>query len=678
MSGLGYFRKFNLTIVFVIASTVAIGAYLIYEKATSDIDREEGKLEIDFKEKVQNVDNLLNALVREVEIMESEARNYDINPDNLESIRKRAEFRYLKQYDKTHYSIETLPERFRESTSSISGKGDLQSKLSDSSFVRELGMQFRLGSIFSSVKKQFPDITWAYSISENDFINVFPFASSKDMQYEPNYKEYDFYKLCLPENNPERQLRVSSAYMDVGGQGLMVTISKPFSANEKFAGIVAIDVTLATIKNYVKSFSRVQNSQMIVINDHQQVLANSYDDSFFKEDSTVVKITDIISGFQFPEDKKSSFSLTDGRVVRVASFSKLPWKAICISPDSYWLMSKDGKIYIGLMLSLAILLTMVLMFTKKNFIDPSKQLVLYIENESKNVFTTPVIHHSWKQWFDVVKNSFELNRKTIGSLDLRIRKKTSLLFEANGQLTIQKRNLEEAHRTKDKIFSIISHDLRSPINSLMGMLDLSKKGYMTADEFKVFAHNLEVSTKKVSAMLENLLHWSIHNLNSKKIEMTSVNIEDLIEENIQLYKTVASAKRIKIIHQRLDNIFVQTDRSVIDLVLRNLLMNAIKFSYEEGEIFFLTEKVGDEIVIRVRDYGKGIPETIRKKLFQPCDALQSGTANEKGTGLGLSLCKDFLEPIGGKIWADSFPENGSQFSFSIPYFKEEVLTEISL
>jgi sensor histidine kinase YesM len=413
---LQYFKKFNLTIVTAAALVVAIVAYFVYEMAISDLEKDEIKLEISLKEKIQNIDNLFNSLARQVEIMESEAENYYSNPDDFAYIKRRLQYQYLKQYDDSHYSTETLPLQFQESTSSIHGKGSIMTKLKDSVFVLDLGMQFRLGSLFGSIKKQFPDITWAYSISENDYINLFPFSSSNLFKYESNYREYEFYTLCVPKNNPDKRLKVSSAYMDAGGSGLMITISKPFYSGDRFAGVVAIDVTLATLKKYVESFSQAQNSQMIVVNDYGQVLANSYMD-ITNKDSTVTKFNDIIPGLKLPVAKDSTFTLKDSRVVRVVNFSDLPWKVVCISPESNWLLSREGKVYIGFMLGLALLLTLVLVFIQRNFINPSMQLVSYIENQSKNILTVPHIHSSWKQWFDVVKVAFELSRKAIFTLE---------------------------------------------------------------------------------------------------------------------------------------------------------------------------------------------------------------------------------------------------------------------
>ncbi len=232
-------------------------------------------------------------------------------------------------------------------------------------------------------------------------------------------------------------------------------------------------------------------------------------------------------------------------------------------------------------------------------------------------------------------------------------------------------HLRELNTTKDKFFSIIAHDLKSPFNSIIGFSDLlvdqvQEKDY---DGIENYAMIVQKSSKQAMSLLSNLMEWS--SLQTGRMEFTPENIDiiELINEVIQLLNFSAQQKSITISCKNKNKINIFADKAMINTVLRNLITNAIKFTNTDGNIVVSTEQKHDELIISVRDDGIGINKETIEKLFR-IDQKHStiGTNNEVGTGLGLILCKEFIEKHSGRIWVESIEGKGSKFCFTIPKF----------
>ncbi len=242
--------------------------------------------------------------------------------------------------------------------------------------------------------------------------------------------------------------------------------------------------------------------------------------------------------------------------------------------------------------------------------------------------------------------------------------------EAVKKYTIE---LEELNANKDKFFSIISHDLRSPFQGLLGLSNILVEEFdnLSVDEIKLFASNIHNSTKNLFNLLENLLQWS--RIQTGKIDLKPVKA-DLQEEilyNINLLNGNASKKNIKLVNEINDTLLVYTDLNILNSTLQNLITNAIKFTNTGGEIRIRSEEAGENIEVTVCDTGIGISEEDMGKLFRiDTQHTTIGTDRESGTGLGLTICKELLEKQGGKIWVKSEVGKGSSFTFTIHKYKE--------
>lgn len=240
-------------------------------------------------------------------------------------------------------------------------------------------------------------------------------------------------------------------------------------------------------------------------------------------------------------------------------------------------------------------------------------------------------------------------------------------------VTNQKRNeekLREINATKDKLFSIIAHDLKSPYNAQLGFLELllENDSSYSEEQRRKFIKTVYHSTKQSFALLDNLLVWSRTQTGKIPFNPGELLLAQVFEEAIDLQRYAAQAKNI-IIDTELcnDDLEVTADAEMVNTILRNLLSNAIKFTPENGRILLGAKTASNnKTLIYVKDSGVGIPENDREKLFDPTSNYSTvGTNKEKGTGIGLILCREFVERNGGKIWVESEEGKGSTFYFTL-------------
>lgn len=236
----------------------------------------------------------------------------------------------------------------------------------------------------------------------------------------------------------------------------------------------------------------------------------------------------------------------------------------------------------------------------------------------------------------------------------------------------QAEELEELNRTKDKILSIISHDLKSPLNSILGSLHLLERGVISYDEFAEFIPGLSRNVNHTSNLLENLLHWARNQIGKgDNVVPETLNIGELAAEKIELLRSQALLKGVDLSLDIREDISVFADDIMIQIVMQNLVSNAIKFCKSGDHITIMAYREDEKCVVSVQDSGSGISPKDQQKLFSRQSFTTRGTANEKGTGLGLQLCQDFVEKNGGRIWVESEPGKGSTFYFTLPVAEAE-------
>jgi signal transduction histidine kinase len=245
-----------------------------------------------------------------------------------------------------------------------------------------------------------------------------------------------------------------------------------------------------------------------------------------------------------------------------------------------------------------------------------------------------------------------------------------VLMRISTHLTIirQKKRLAELNATKDKFFSIVAHDMRNAFASLLNGTQFLSESLqkLSLDQIDTFAKNIHSSAKNTYKLLQNLLEWArlqrgAYDYAPQKFDFYTVAIE-----MTTLYEEMAKQKNIYLTHDIAKETMVHSDSRMIRTILRNLITNAIKYTYAEGFVHLSIKQEKDYQIISVKDTGVGIPSNEMSKLFQIDQASSSpGTFQETGTGLGLILCKELAEKCGGNIWVESVPEKGSTFFVSI-------------
>jgi signal transduction histidine kinase len=247
----------------------------------------------------------------------------------------------------------------------------------------------------------------------------------------------------------------------------------------------------------------------------------------------------------------------------------------------------------------------------------------------------------------------------------RRRKINQLLIEHQAELVRRQEELVQLNEVKDKFFSIISHDLRSPVNSMGAILEMVEKGQVTPEEFPVLAKELRNQFTHTKSLLNNLLDWALLQMDKLTLQPAAIDLREVVSENFRLMKSLYT-KPIEMQNGIVPQTTAYADFNTINLVIRNLLLNAIKFTDSGGYVRVTAEDKGSNWEVTVADNGIGIDPDAQRQLFDRT-ALYStrGTAEEKGTGLGLILCKEFVERNGGRIRVESTPGKGSMFSFTV-------------
>lgn len=306
-------------------------------------------------------------------------------------------------------------------------------------------------------------------------------------------------------------------------------------------------------------------------------------------------------------------------------------------------------------------------------LPPPEKEVLGMQ-DIKSILVIPIFVN--KEWYGFIGFDDVFERHLWNEEDVSLLKTIAEiigLYLANkqNQEIITKRNeeLKELNATKDKFFSIIAHDLKSPFSTLLGISKIlvERSDDLDLEELKKLAKIIHNTSENTFNLLDNLLRWANSQTGAIKYNPVSANMRFVFEENIDGVKNIVEKKQITI-QNNIEDIIIEIDRQMIDTVLRNLLSNAVKFSNIGGHIELGSKKLENNVYeFYVKDNGIGIPEKMLGNLFSIDKAISTeGTNGESGTGLGLILCKELIEKHKGTIRAESLLDKGSAFFFLLP------------
>jgi signal transduction histidine kinase len=235
----------------------------------------------------------------------------------------------------------------------------------------------------------------------------------------------------------------------------------------------------------------------------------------------------------------------------------------------------------------------------------------------------------------------------------------------NEAILEQTKHLEEINKVKDKLFSIVSHDLKDSLTSIKGFIDLLKEGSLTQEEFKSLIPELSENANNASLLLFNLLNWSKSQMQSLEPSPSLFDLQEVFVDKVNLLEQKLEKKGI-ILRDKTLRDFVYADKSMVEIIIQNLLTNAIKFSKRGDTITIANQISNGKSIISISDTGVGISKENQQKLFKNSSFTTVGTQNEKGTGLGLTICKELVDLNHGKIWVESDLNVGTTFYVELP------------
>ena len=258
--------------------------------------------------------------------------------------------------------------------------------------------------------------------------------------------------------------------------------------------------------------------------------------------------------------------------------------------------------------------------------------------------------------------------KPINKLEVLARVKSQLLIQdQNTALLFANRELEKANQSRDKIFSVISHDLRTSVGNMRNVFRFILDGMVDPVEDRDIIFDAEITSRHTFNLLENLLYWAKSQQGNIKIHQELVDVEDAVTDVFDQEMGSAINKSIELLKDVEEGLQVFVDRITLNIILRNLLINAIKFTSEDGKVEIVAKKTSDSISISVIDNGMGMSTSDISKITQKTEAFsKKGTNHERGTGLGLIIVGEFLEMNGGRLEISSKIDQGSNFTVIFP------------
>ncbi|AMR34645.1 two-component sensor histidine kinase [Mucilaginibacter sp. PAMC 26640] len=244
--------------------------------------------------------------------------------------------------------------------------------------------------------------------------------------------------------------------------------------------------------------------------------------------------------------------------------------------------------------------------------------------------------------------------------------KANSIEKKNEQIVRQNRELERINQERNKLMSIIAHDLRSPLSNIQNYLELVTEYDLDSAERQLVEDDLLKVTGRTIDMLGKLLVWSKGQMDGVNVNLGSISLRTALFSTLELERSIASKKEISLVADLEWDTKIVADSDMLQLVIRNLISNAIKFTNPGGRISVKAKHIGNECWLIIRDSGIGIAPGKQAELFTLRAGATFGTNQEKGVGLGLLLCKEFTELQGGRIWMESTPGEGTSFYVSMP------------
>jgi signal transduction histidine kinase len=503
------------------------------------------------------------------------------------------------------FGWELLPSEAHEATSIGRLTGAGLAKDIDNDELREIYAIEKLNRSFLVVQNNLRNSPYVFYNSHKHFANLVPRMLDDAFFFFDGLLDYELFVQGLPENNKNRTVFWTKPYIDAGFKGVTVTVSAPLYYHDKFLGTLCIDMIFNEIADYLQSGIFDEN-QISLVDNYSQIVSSSI--PLFSNSDSLQSFKDLIN------DERNDINLFETR-------------------NFFWF--KNNRIFISPL-------------------PNPNWFIVHIETKSEYCYA-------------IAKRILP----TLLGVILMLFIIYFLIYINRLRILNQKEKIkaEEANATKNKFFSIIAHDLRSPFNAIIGFSNELQGHYSEYDEKERqrFIKHIFDAANKTFQLLNNLLDWARTQTNEIAFNPERHNIEKVFIELIEQYASRGKEKNIEISYIAESNIDAVVDINMIRTILRNLISNAIKFTRRNGKIEICAELKETKLIVSVKDTGVGISLEKQKELFDLSkETTTLGTENEKGTGLGLVLCNEFVKRHCGKIWVESKENVGTLFLFEIP------------
>lgn len=476
-----------------------------------------------------------------------------------------------------------------------------------------------------------PDLNWAKD-NVDFFVNSFElsFVQVYSKDREPIYEFGD--SLCLKQFGHPEKAAIQTFFAD-----------SAFVHYFQFCGKGLMEIFGANIVPAADSDTRQTSACGYLF------IGRLWDEAYLKEhsqatsfDAQLLPIADLQ---KLVQDPKNNYFIK-----KVADSNGIPLAAIVFSKHDPLNESMNQLLYLSVLVALIALAAMFvfLYYFRRIILVPIQNISLTLDSRNP-------------EFMDSTSNTTEEFKK-LKSLILQYFLQEELLKNKNTEL-------RENNVTKDKLFSIIAHDLKNPVGNIQLISELLLDSYQKKD-FQTLEELIEMigsQSKETLSLLETLFDWAKSQAGKINYSPEEVNLKEIVPQVIDIINPAASLKGITIESDVESDLKVFADKNMIYTVLRNLTSNATKFTHNGGIIQISANKQMDDIEISVKDTGIGMsPETLRTLFHVDSSITTSGTAGEKGSGLGLIICKEFIEKHGRHIQVDSLPNEGSKFTFCLP------------